>query len=232
MKKILIALSALAFTAGIVQAQVTSVNAVGMVSITVPADGGLFLARYDFVPEGGGAVPVTDLLGLDVPAGTTIFVWDRVNQNFVLPAPTLTSFLGEKSWSRTDLTVLAGDAFFIKNASGAEAFNVTFSGEVPGESNSSSTISLTNVLGFIGYPFPVETNWEDTGLADQVPVGSTLFVWNPDAQSYDLPGPTKTSFLGDVSWSGNPVIEVGHGFWVTTSDTPPTVNETKPYLWP
>jgi hypothetical protein len=212
---------------------VTSVNAVGMVKITVPANGGLFLARYDFITDGQAEVSVTSLLGTEVPVGTTIYVWDRANQTYFLPAPRLSqNFLGQKSWTRTDLNVSLGDAFFIKNASGADEFEVVFSGEVPGEGNSNSEITLESVAGFMGFPFPVAVAWTSTQLSQSLPVGAVLYVWDPLTQAYTLPGPRKSqNFLGQILWTANPTILPGHGFWIA-SDVLPSVLEPKPYLWP
>jgi hypothetical protein len=106
------------------------------------------------------------------------------------------------------------------------------SGEVPGASNSTETVQLDNLYGFMGYPFPVEVLWTNTQLADDLPVGAAMFVWDPLVQNYLAVATKNQNFLGQISWSQNPTIKPGHGFWITTTGTLPPVIEVKPYLWP
>lgn len=214
--------------------EVLSANAVGYVKLSLPADGSLLLARHDFVNIDGSATVLSDLLGLDLPDGTTVFKWDRAAQQYVLPAPTLSEdFAGVKSWSRTDIELERGDAFFIQNGPGAPVADVVLVGEVPGANNSSDTTVISPAEGFTGYPYPASIALEDTALADAVPVDTTVFIWNAEAQSYNLPGPTKSEdFAGNITWTGNPTINPGEGFWVDAGGANVEVTETKPYDWP
>lgn len=239
--KTLITAMALATCASLLplQAQdtVTSVNAVGMVRITVPGNGGLVLARYDFVDPNSQTVNLAENIGTAVPVGTVLYIWNRADQSWVSPAPVLGEdiFTGDRFWAGGSPIINSGDAFFIKSPVGSNDFDVVFSGEVPGTANNSDSITLNNVSGFIGYPFPVAVEWASTVIADELPTGSVLIRWNPISQQYVVPGPTKSLdiFTGETSWSANPVINPGEGFWISVSGSPPpSVSEIKPYVWP
>ena len=210
---------------------VYSQNAVGYVKITLPADGQFVLVRNDFMTLDGSPSTIASIIGEQVEGGTTVFKWDRANSQYVLPAATLVDFLGTKTWNN-DQPVERGDALFIQNAAGAAEAEIYLLGEVPGANNGAETTLVADSFGFVGYPYPSAVNWEESEIANQAPVGSTLFQWDPATQGYVVPGPSKIDFLGTISWSGSPTIQPGEAFFLDTQGGTPSATETKQYPWP
>lgn len=250
--KTLITAMALCATAALLplQAQdtVTSVNAVGMVRLEVPAGGRFFLARLDFIPNETGTTTVSDLLGTELPSGTTVFVWDRDEQNWNLAATLSTNFLGETLWSNGQTPIALGDAFFIRSAvNTTEPTTIVISGEVPGannlvfdENSDEYQAVMDNFYGFVGFPFPVEitpSEFAQSNFALSLPVGATIFTWDTSLNSgdggYNLAATKSVNFLGETVWSQLPHIKPGHGFWLSfQSGPPPILPIAKPYQWP
>lgn len=250
--KTLITAMALCATAALLplQAQdtVTSVNAVGMVRLEVPAGGRFFLARLDFIPNETGTTTVAELLGTSLPSGTTVFVWDREEQTWNLPAILSTNILGNTVWSNGSTSVSLGDAFFVRSSlTSVEPTQIVISGEVPGatnlvfdESTDEYFADMTNFYGFVGVPFPVEipaSEFANSAFAQSLPIGATIFTWNTALNNgdggYNLPAIKSTNILGNVTWSNAPTIRPGHGFWLSFPGTPPpSFPIARPYQWP
>ena len=225
-------------TCGWAQTNVLSQNAVGYVKLTVPADpvgseASLLLARYDFVAIDGSPTTVEDVLGDQPAKNTVVWIWDRTAGEYILPAPSLTEFLGTKTWNNGNEVIQPGDAFWIQNGDGEPATDIFLLGEVPGANNASETTDVVDATTFVGYPYPAAVDFDTTAIADVAGVGAVLFRWDPDTQGYVVPGPQKGEFLGSTFWDpAGTMIQPGEGFYVSLVGAKQTAQEVKPYLWP
>ncbi len=188
------ALAALAITA---QAQVYSVNIVGYVNQTLPANGSVFLHN----PLDDGTNTVASVLS-SVPNGTTLFVWNGSGYDFG-------SKSGKGVWSFPTKPLPTGTAWFIKSPS---AFTNTFVGETlvgPGESVTNSLPALNVATGSL-LPYGGDLNNSTStnlNLGNTLPAGSSVFKWT--GTTFDF-----ASKSGKGTWSKNLAFGVGEGIFM------------------
>lgn len=225
MKKIVIAALALGLIGNAAFAQTNSVlsrNAVGYVKVDAVRSNLSFIV-HNFIDINGGPVTVTNLLGTQVPVGTSVLIWDSAVQQYRGESRTIVG------WSPGTNRLTAGRGFWMRIPAGAasNSYAVYLMGEVPDKTTlPTSTVSVVSGLNMVGYPFPVRTHWTNTTLAKSAPIGSQALFWNVTGQSYQ--GASRTV----VGWSPSTnVLSPGQGFWFrTTSAT--NWQEVKPYTWP
>ncbi len=177
---------------------VYSVNVVGYVNTTVPANGYTLIANplnatnnnlNTVMPDGSGVVD-----------GATVVRWDATAQGFAAETPTFFAGLG---WL-PDATLAPGEGFFLFN-SAASPFTVTFVGEV-------LTGSLTNSLS-ANYSLVANKVPQAIGLtAAGVPAadGDIVLQWDPATQNYK----EGNQFFEGVGWlPAEPIPGVGEGFF-------------------
>lgn len=182
--KTLITAMALCATAALLplQAQdtVTSVNAVGMVRVTVnPGEFTLFSLPFDIDPNASTAM---DLIG-PVPFGTILYYWD--NNSWVSEIYTEGSALfdTEDEWStefgRDSRQFQRGEGIFVFLPAGNDPIDIVLSGQVP-DSNSApvTNIQLGEGFNLIGFAYPVEINISDARLGFTPSFGDSIFVWH------------------------------------------------------
>ena len=230
MKKMLLGMAAVAMVATSVQAQsetVTSVNVVGYYSVTIPRGQTALLTP---VLESFEIGTVPDLVGDQLPPGSSAFVWNRTLE------PRRYSSLdystpprgGEATWAgATDLVLLRGDAFWLKVPASApeEEYTVTFFGEVPADNNAASTTTIYNIAGrdIVAYAYPVDVVFTNTSLASDINI-KEIWMWDerpaPDGQRYiNYYRETERGGGQDGPWVGaSPVIPAGRAFWVRSTD--------------
>ena len=94
-----------------------------------------------------------------------------------------------------------------------------------GDVNTSATNSSTIAAGIdaTGLFFPVETAFQSTDLADDLPAGSVLHIGNDTTQGYDT-----YNKAGRGGWNGNPVIGPTTGFWIEAANGL-SWDETRPF---
>jgi hypothetical protein len=201
--------------------QVVSRNAVGYVK--VPAQKGKFhMLRYDFLAVDGTDVTISELLGDQVPSGSSVFKFDKQNQIYV----------GENKlpfgWVPGTNTFEPGEGFWLKVADAAvsNVYNVFLMGEVPDRfTQPTGVVDVVSAFNMLGYPFPVAVEWTNTQIAKNGSSGDSAFFFDPDA------GYTAENRLPFGWVPGSTILEPGDGFWYKTS-VGQTWEEPKPYTWP
>ena len=184
MKKTLIPLLALALSgaAGFhAQAQetVTSVNAVGMVKITVNPGEFTLLSLPFLVDEESTA---EDIFGA-VPYGTTIYFWEDNNWVTEIYSEGI-PFLGipdawEPGFGRELNHFQRGDGIFIFLPDNSDSHDITLTGEVPGQSTAPLTVqNISEGFSLFGFGYPVPLNISDSRIDLQPEYNDTIFVWN------------------------------------------------------
>ncbi|MCF7817689.1 MAG: hypothetical protein K9M54_07390 [Kiritimatiellales bacterium] len=206
MKKLVVTAAMLACAASMASAQtVTSANMVGYAKVNA-IGGQLTLVALNF--ETGG-LTLNDVFGT-LPSASAIHLWDKTGNTYI------TSTKGRAGFSPNSVIGL-GDAFWIQ-AAGTGTNEVILSGEVL--LSATNVVSVATGLDATGYFYPVETLWQDTDLAAQLPSASAVHIWNGVGYS--------TYTKGRAGWSGNPTIGVGSGFWVQ-SPSSFTWSEVRPF---
>lgn len=223
MKKMMLVMAAGAlFAASAVQSQadtVTSVNVVGYYSVTIPSNG---VALVTPVLEDFGAGTVADLIGDQLPSGSSVYIWDRSLNGYVSAGKTRSGWTGTGAAN----VLLRGDAIWLVPPKDNTQRTVTFMGEVPGSYNLAETTTVYSISGAdaVGYAYPVDVLWTNTTLAQALPTGASLYTWDTVSQGYLNFGKTRSGW----GTANALTIKAGQGFWVVTS-TPIDWQEVAPY---
>jgi hypothetical protein len=235
MKKITLAIAGLALIGNAVFAQTNTVlsrNAVGYVKATIPK-GKLALLRNDFEDITGRGLAITNVIGDQVPDGSTVLIWDYSFN----PAPKYIAINkaapGRGGWGAAGTNrLLRGRSFFLQIPSGAVSneYQVYLMGEVPDKTTAPTTsVTVINTLGMYGLPYPVSEYWTNTTLAKQAVDGDTLLLWNgTNYVAYNKAAPGR----GGWGAGTNVVLTPGQGFWFRTSAASSNWMVGKPYTWP
>ena len=195
---------------------VTSVNVVGYYSVTIPAGK---LALVSPVLNSFEPGTIQDLIGDQLPAGSTVHAWDRTAASGAGAYRTV-NYLGfpTPSWADTNL-VLRGDAMWIQPGSGSEtSYTVTFMGEVPGDYSGTGTTTLHNidVADAVGYSYPVDILWTNTAISKLAEV-KTVHFWDVNGGTYATYNYAAPPFGSGWGGANSKVINAGEAFWVETS---------------
>jgi len=208
MKKALVALIAIVMVASLsfAQDEVKSVNVVGFNKVTIEA-GELALVTPPF--ESFGNATLEDLVGDQLPIGSSAFIWDRANQTYIPAGRT------KAGWALTNV-IYRGDGFWLQNG-GTTASEVALMGEVPAEYNNSATTTVAQISGInaVGYAYPTDVVWTNTSLAQLSVTGDSLFIWDEVGQVYLPFGKTKGGWDTPLGFT----IPAGRAFWIKTSTT-------------
>jgi hypothetical protein len=210
-------------------AQVYSVNAVGYVNQTVPANGLAILA----IPLNGTNNNVNTTLwlpnGFD---GTTMYRFDDLQQNY---QNAITWFEGF-GWAGDEFNpvVNPGEGIWIQNTA-AQALPITFVGEVPA-GTLNNPIPGGNALKLASSVVPKNLPLGRAGSAATLGFPSAdsdnIFIFDPATQSYkevytyfDPPGVWASANPDDPGPDG-PTIAPGTGFWSQKVGAPATWTQT------
>jgi hypothetical protein len=175
-------------------AQVYSVNAVGYINVTVPAN--QFVIAANQLNTGGNTI--AQVIPTTVE-GTTIYKYGAAG----FEVPNAFEF-GE--WGNPAQVLAPGDGFFVKNNS-ASPVTITFVGEVP--QGASLSTALRNGLNLTASQVPQAGRLQaDLGY---VPTeGDIVYKWNTATQAYAAPNGFE---FGE--WAGgDPQLTVGEGFFL------------------
>jgi len=204
-------------------AQVYSVNAVGYVNVSIPANALAIIAN----PLNGTNNQMNTVMplapGVD---GPFVYRFNTTTQGYYEPVQWVDSF-GWFDPSATDPaispTVNPGEAFWFQNTT-ANAVAITFVGEVP-QGNLSSAIPGGNNLAMRSSIVPQAAPLGDTTINSanslQFPAGDGDFVYifNVATQGYKEP----YQYVADYGWfsantddpgAAGPTIPVATGFWI------------------
>lgn len=233
MKKLLTACAACVL-AGMVSAQVESVNIVGY--MTQPLKGGNFnMYVVPFEAVGGGDVYIPDLLSGDLTAGASpvqadnIVVWDPATSGYTAyylydnGDGTATWWLGDDSAEMGNMP--AGTTFWYE-AKGGDG-SVTIAGQVITAATFSEAVTGGN-FNMLAYPYPVDFDPNDVNAIDWLACGATagaspvqadnIVIWDAVTSGYtayylyDNGDGTATWWYGDDSNVADP-IPAGVPFW-------------------
>jgi len=192
-------LSAVAVAAGILSSQaqsnVFSANVVGYVSVTNAAN---TYALYA-LPLDSGSNTLSGLFPSS-PVGAQILIWNGAGYTGSTKTPT--------TWTPNP-TLTPGQGFFYRAS--ANGTNV-FVGSIVVPNGGSITNTLTSgIYALVGSPIPYSDTLSGTNLNLQVGTGSQVLIWNGST----FAGSTKTP----TTWTPNPTVVPGQGFFVRTSGT-------------
>jgi len=243
-------------------AQVTSVNAVGMVKANVKGGGLTFLTT----PFNSTDTSIDSVIGDQLTGGLSagqsdrIIAWDSDTSAYAAywkvtgsgdPAFDGKWFIDDGSFPPTpaEINLSPGDGFWVQSRQ-AEDQDLILSGEVP---DAAIQVSIPVGLSQIGFPYPVSISVNDSGFGitsmatGGLSAGQSdrLIFWNPDTQSYTALWLVEGS--GDPTFDGfwhiddgafpptqaNVTVEPGIGFWYQRRDaSPDNWSPVKPYVWP
>jgi hypothetical protein len=196
-------------------AQVYSVNAVGYVNVTVPANGYAILGN----PLNGTNNALNTILylpnGYD---GANIFRFDPPTQSYLDPIAWIEG-LGWLSASDPNPTINPGEGFFIQNVAGV-ALNITFVGEVPAGAALNNPVVGNNRYSLRSSVVPKGLKLGDTGIPNTLEFpaddGDNVFVFDAPTQQYK----DTYSYIEGLGWISasdadpdGPVIAPGTGFF-------------------
>lgn len=180
---------------------VYSVNAVGYVNVTVPANGFALLAN----PLNVGTNNSISAVLPDVPVGTVVYTFDPTAAAFVQITKRSATLWSGGTGNNTVLN--PGTGFFVRNAA-ATPLNITFVGEVPQGTN--LTVSIPKAgFNLIGSIVP-QAGKVSTDLGLPTVANDAIYTFNPTSQSYV----TSTKRSATLWSPSEPVIEVANGFFL------------------
>jgi hypothetical protein len=179
---------------------VYSVNAVGYVNVTVPANSFALLANP--LDQGTNNTIANVLAG--VPANTVVYAFDAATGNF--NSATLRSS-GTWTGPGAAATLAPGQGFFVKNA-GTAPMTITFVGEV----KQGTSLQVPFIAGFnlLGSLVPQSGKLE-TDLAFKAATNDKVYLFDATSQAYTAY--TKRASGAWTGGSGEPVINVANGFF-------------------
>jgi hypothetical protein len=188
---------------------VSSANIVGYKEITILSNQ-LSLISTALINESN---TVAGLFG-NLPSGTKIYLWDRVDQNYNVTTKT------RAGWSNAGTnTVEIGSGLFISLPSEMQE-NIVISGEVPVAEMSG--IYTANGYSLLSYPYPTDVAFTNTVLAKEALSGDKISLWrNNDWVTY-----VKTR----AGWTGAENLKINFGeaiFYLSTTNA--VRNEIRPY---
>ena len=243
-KQLLLTATAL-LAAGLLKTQATPVysqNIVGYASIPLQTAGQYYMMSCPFVV--GVSNGVNEIFGTSLPDGTSIFIWSSGSQSFknIVYDSTGGNDSLPYSWFQADDTTPV--TFLPTNAPGMAFFIVpnqpvtnTFVGAVAVSIGTSNNMVLPTggqyymVASAVPYAGYVTNGTKVNGgpNLNGLPDGSSLFQWNPLAQSfttyvYDSTGgndslPFVWFQADDTTPAPCPQINVGDGFFLVPNNT-------------
>jgi hypothetical protein len=171
---------------------VYSVNAVGYVNKTIPANSFALLANPLNLPTNTLATVLPD-----VPASTKLYKFDGVNFTIFTMRPT--------GWTPNPATSLnPGEGFFIQNVSLTAPMTVTFVGEVL---QGAQTVSFGAGFSLLGSKIP-QAGKIQTDLGLPAKNGDKIYTY--DGKTYAI---TTRRTDANPYAAGEPVLDVGQGFF-------------------
>lgn len=193
-------------------AQVYSVNAVGYVNITIPANGtDLALIANPLIGtnnELNTVLPLSDDNFL-----TTVFLWDAAAQNYSSAV-----WFGSGGGWQPNSVAEPGQAFFIQAVSSSGTLAITFVGDVP-QGTLVNNLTPGPGLSLVSSIVPQQGTLDALGFPGEFL--DTVFLWDVDgsiggsAQNYVA----QVNFGGVGTWSPDNQIKVAQGFFVQKADT-------------
>lgn len=207
--------------------QVLSRNAVGYVKINLQSNK-LYLVSNPFVNLDGVGDPRLTNVFSAVPPGGRVDVW---NENNTMYDTYQKSTRGTWSANALTATIKRADGVFIRTPATNAPVDLFLMGEVPDKFTAPSNfVARVPGITMVGLPYPVTIRFTNTVLAQQVPNGSIVAVWDTAANQYVN---YQKSTRG--TWSANALnadLTPGQGLVIRATNAASSWYETKPYTWP
>ena len=232
-KVVLVALSALAVAATVALADddnaAKSVNAVGVVKYTIPAEAGLTCIALPLNP-------------LDTTSTNGYWVWGETSLASQLDKGSMVYFWTGSKWAgftknrltgvwagAVDREIKPGEAFFVKSASSNKTDKViSLLGELPTEDSLSYDVTGSSNLDTRSVTmYPVEVVFGETELAEALPKGSMVYFWTGSKWA----GFTKNRLTGVWAGATNRPVAVGEGVFVKSTGSAGTIEMERPFDW-
>jgi hypothetical protein len=214
-------------TAAFAQAQQAySVNSIGAIKKTIPAQSrvALGIPLVAAASTSNGVAFGDTAVASALPTGSSVAFWDAEQQIWSSVTKS-----GKNGWGAyQDRFIAEGEAFFAQNAS-SEDVSVLIQGEVPTAPSISRQIAGGGgTMEMAVNPYPVSVTLGDMGLAETLPVGSTVAFWDVEDQAW-----ITVSKSGKNGWGAYLTMPVSaaEGFFIQ-SQSNLTWTESKPYTWP
>lgn len=227
MKKTLVTALGLAVLAGSALAQtniVLSRNAVGYVKVSAVRSN-LHFVTHNFVALDGAPVTVTNLIGAQVPNGSSVIVWDPAAQAYRFENR-IAGF-----WFPGTNRLVPGRGFWLRvpPTAASNSYQVYLMGEVPDRFTlPTNTQQVLPGLNMVGNPYPITTRFTNLTIATTAINGDAVIFWDDAAQAYRF-----ENRIAGFWFPGTNEVRPGRGFWYRSSRTTNIVwQQVKPYTWP
>lgn len=204
---------------------VYSVNTIGVIKYTIPAEGKLACISMplDPPPDATSNVWSNCTLAEQLPRGSAVYFWDSENQQW------LTCAKGGLGWTAAlrNRELHPGEAIFVRQATTAtDDLVVSMVGEL--NPDDTTTINLTgsgnlDVKGLSAYP--ISTTFTNTVFADALSRNSAVYFWDVDNQQWLT---CAKSGLGWTAALRNRVVGVGEGVMVKEAGSVTEVTDRSP----
>ena len=207
-QKLLVAAAVLAISAATSVAQVYSLNIVGYVNLTFPAN------SYSLVANPLDATTNTLATVLtNAPAGLAVLSWTGsgyAEYDAVAPGSGFSWYDVGNDASGDNTPIPPGVGFFVHNTSGSP-ISMTMVGSVRTGTN---VTSLPSGYGLVSSVYPIATNLSGMNLTQSVTASTAVLTWNGGGYSeFDrLPDGTWYDVGNDAI--AQPTINVGQGFFL------------------
>ena len=219
MKKLAIALAALAVAATVASAAVYSQNAVGFINVEIAANELVPLTvPFDVLGSEDGTILFKDTeLAKAAQRGSVAYFWRNQGWKPVNALPT--------GGFNTTEVLQPGECFFFKPS---QAQTYTLSGEVPSDGSISVSISGKGNLNAVGNPYPVSQAFKETALAQSAKRGAIAYFWKEEG------GWNPANALPSGGFNTSKILQPGEGFFYKSATTEESGQwtESKPYEYP
>lgn len=205
---------------------VLSRNAVGYIKIPLESNK-LYLVSNPFVNLQAGPQLVSNVFAA-VPPGTTISVWNEAGQVY---DNYLRNSRGAWVGAAATAQLARADGVFVRMPTTNAPVDLFLMGEVPDRFTApSNLVQRVPGISMVGYPYPVTMRLTNTVLANAVPNGSTISIWNPAANAYN-------NYLKNSrgAWVGDALtvdLQPGVAMVIRATNAANSWYESKPYTWP
>ncbi len=202
---------------------VYSVNAVGYVTKSLPANGiALFGAPFAKVGQNNARLTVQDVLGITgIPDTTIVYIFNGTDYQ-----PEY--FFAPDTWVPGTNLLSRVDGFWVSTP---EAATFQLTGEVPSALYATNTTSvIASGFQIISYPYPATVAVTNTMLNTRAVAGDgdIIYAWN--GSDYN---PYYYGIAGDTWYPDGLTFQPGVGYWYYREAAGSVVwSETKPYNWP
>jgi hypothetical protein len=212
--KVLVGLAALAAGAFTATAQnVYSLNVVGYINL--PLVPGFNLVANQLDADGTGTNnTVAGVIGTNIPAGTIVYTWDPSVANYNLALYGVIK--GVTKWDAGGANAFnPGQGAWVSIPAGSANTTVTTVGQVMQGSLVNNQIPALGGFALLGNVVPVSGLLQHD-LNYSPKIGDLVYKWDPAIQNYDLR--VYGIIKGVEKWDNEPTINVGEGFWLTTTN--------------